>query len=128
MAWTDEKITVMPNGVSSSFRPIAREAAAHWLESRYPVPPRFILTVGDLQPRKNHIALIRAFEELLRTYPDLPHHLVLVGKQAWRSNDVVAAAKASPAGKPHPLHGFRVGRRTDAVLRRLRSVRVSVAL
>jgi glycosyltransferase involved in cell wall biosynthesis len=90
----DEKITVLPNGVSSTFRPIAREAAAHWLHSRYAVPPRFILSVGDLQPRKNHIALIRAFEELIRTYPELPQHLVFVGKLAWRSDEVIAAAKA----------------------------------
>ncbi len=91
----DERITVMPNGVSGAFRPLAREAAAHWLESRYAVPPRFILSVGDLQPRKNHIALIRVFEELVRTYPELPQHLVFVGKPAWRSEQVIAAAKAS---------------------------------
>src|SRR5260370_41502619 len=67
----DEKITVMPNGVSSAFRPITRDAAAHWLERRYSLPKRFILTVGDLQPRKNHLALIRAFEELRRAHPQL---------------------------------------------------------
>ena len=50
--------------------------------------------MGDLQPRKNHIALIRAFEELIRTYPELPQHLIFVGKLAWRSEEVVAAAKA----------------------------------
>lgn len=94
----EERITVVPNGVSSAFRPVARESAAHWVSSRYPVPPRFILTVGDLQPRKNHIALIAAFEELIRAHPDLPQHLVLVGKPAWRSEEVIAAAKASPVG------------------------------
>ncbi len=92
----DERITVMPNGVSSAFRPIARETAAHWLERRYSLPKRFILTVGDLQPRKNHLALIRSFEELLRAHPELPQHLVFVGKRAWRSEQVIAAAKASP--------------------------------
>jgi len=92
----DEKITVMPNGVSSAFRPIARETAAQWLKGRYALPQRFILTVGDLQPRKNHLALIRAYEELLRDLPELPQHLVLVGKPAWRSEQVIAAAKASP--------------------------------
>lgn len=94
----DEKITVMPNGVSSAFRPIAREVAAQWLESRYSLPKRYILTVGDLQPRKNHLALIRSYEELLRAHPELPQHLVFVGKRAWRSEQVIAAAKASPAG------------------------------
>ena len=85
----------MPNGVSSAFRPISRDASTQWLQSRYDLPPRFILTVGDLQPRKNHIALIRAFEDLIRTYPELPQHLVFVGKHAWRSDDVAAAASAS---------------------------------
>ena len=91
----DEKITVMPNGVSSAFRPMARDAAAYRLRERYDVPPHFILTVGDLQPRKNHIALIRCFEQLIRTYPELPQHLVFVGKPAWRSDEVKSAAKAS---------------------------------
>jgi glycosyltransferase involved in cell wall biosynthesis len=90
----DEKITVMPNGVSPKFRPMAREAASQWLKKSYRVPPRFILSVGDLQPRKNHIALIRAFEELIRTYPELPQHLIFVGKLAYRSEEVVAAAKS----------------------------------
>jgi glycosyltransferase involved in cell wall biosynthesis len=98
----DEKITVMPNGVSPKFRPMAREAASQWLKKRYQVPPQFILSVGDLQPRKNHIALIRAFEELIRTYPELPQHLIFVGKLAWRSEEVVAAAKAcSVASRIH---------------------------
>src|ERR1051326_6478779 len=98
----DEKITVMPNGVSSASRRVARGAAARWLESRYRVPPRFILSVGDLQPRKNHAALITAFEQLLRAHPELPQHLVFVGKLAWRSGEILAAAKASPAsGRIH---------------------------
>jgi glycosyltransferase involved in cell wall biosynthesis len=94
----DEKITVMPNGVSPKFRPIARETAKQWLGKRYRVPPQFILSVGDLQPRKNHIALIKAFEELIRTYPELPQHLIFVGKLAWKSEEVLAAAKASSIG------------------------------
>ena len=98
----EEKITVMPNGVSSAFRPMAREAASHWLEGRYSLPKRFILSVGDLQPRKNHITLIRAYEQLLRANSDLPQHLVMVGKHAWRSDEVIAAAKRSPAaGRIH---------------------------
>jgi len=93
---SDDKVDVIPNGVSPVFRPLPRELCARRLSKHYSLPPRFILSVGDLQPRKNHILLIRAFEDLIRTYPELPQHLVLVGKHAWRSNTVVAAAKVSP--------------------------------
>ena len=91
----DDKVDVIPNGVSPVFRPLQREVCARRLSKRYSVPPRYILSVGDLQPRKNHVLLIRAFEDLVQTYPELPQHLVLVGKHAWRSSAVLAAARAS---------------------------------
>jgi glycosyltransferase involved in cell wall biosynthesis len=91
----DNRVIVLPNGVSSMFRPVARELSAQRLSQRFGQPARFILTVGDLQPRKNYVLLIRAFEDLIRTYPELPQHLVVVGKRGWKSEDVIAAAQAS---------------------------------
>ena len=43
----------------------------------------FILSVGDLQPRKNHVGLIEAFARLVHAHPHLPHQLVLAGKETW---------------------------------------------
>jgi glycosyltransferase involved in cell wall biosynthesis len=91
----EEKVVALPNGVSSAFRPVAREAAQRSLQASFNMPLPFILTVGDLQPRKNHLGLIRAFEELMRNYPQLPHHLVIVGKETWHAPTVRAAAKKS---------------------------------
>jgi glycosyltransferase involved in cell wall biosynthesis len=91
----EEKVVALPYGVSSAFRPVAREAAQRSLQASFNIPFPFILTVGDLQPRKNHLGLIRAFEELMRSYPQLPHHLVIVGKETWHAPTVRAAAKKS---------------------------------
>jgi glycosyltransferase involved in cell wall biosynthesis len=91
----EEKVVALPYGVSSAFRPVAREAAQRSLQASFNIPLPFILTVGDLQPRKNHLGLIRAFEELMRNYPQLPHHLVIVGKETWHAPTVRAAAKKS---------------------------------
>jgi glycosyltransferase involved in cell wall biosynthesis len=91
----EEKVVVLPNGVSSAFHPVSREAARRTLPASLNIPGPFILTVGDLQPRKNHLGLIHAFEELLRTYSQLPHHLVIVGKETWYAPAVRAAAKKS---------------------------------
>jgi glycosyltransferase involved in cell wall biosynthesis len=90
-----EKVVAIPNGVSSAFRPISHEAALARLVRRYALPAPFILTVGDLQLRKNQTGLILAFEALLRENPSLPHHLVLVGKDSWFSRGVRRAARAS---------------------------------
>jgi glycosyltransferase involved in cell wall biosynthesis len=101
----DEKVVVMPNGVSSVFRPVAREMAQRGMRTSLPPVP-FILTVGDLQPRKNHLGLIAAFEDLIEAHPRLPHHLVVVGKESWHASAVRAAAKKSRLADRIHFTGF----------------------
>jgi glycosyltransferase involved in cell wall biosynthesis len=96
------------------FHPVAREAAQRSLSTSLPQAP-FILTVGDLQPRKNHLGLIRAFEDLIRAHPQLPHHLLIVGKETWHAATVRAAAKKSHAADRIHFTGFV----EDEELRRL---------
>ena len=96
----EDKVVVIPNGVSSEFRPIGREVARRALAPHLRVP--FILCVSDLQPRKNHLKLVASFERLLAAHPQLPHHLVIVGKETWFSPVVkTAAAKSSVASRIH---------------------------
>ena len=90
-----DKVVAIPNGVSSAFRPVSREAALARVMRRFALPAPFVLTVGDLQLRKNQTGLIRAFEALIREQPSLPHHLVLVGKDNWFSSTVRSAARKS---------------------------------
>lgn len=97
-----ENVVVVHNAVSSTFRPMQREAASHWVRDHFGIPAPFVLTVGDLQPRKNHLGLIQAFEELIRHNPQLPHHLVMVGKETWFAPTVrQAAAKSAVADRLH---------------------------
>ena len=102
----EEKITVLPNGVSADFRPIAREAARRSLGAARGIAAPYILTVGDLQPRKNHLGLIRAFEQLIAAHPQLPHHLVVVGKETWHSSAILAAARKSSVSSRIHFTGF----------------------
>ncbi|HYK18624.1 MAG TPA: glycosyltransferase family 1 protein [Bryobacteraceae bacterium] len=102
----EERITVLPNGVSSDFRPVSRELAQRSVKSSLSLTAPFILTVGDLQPRKNHLGLIRAFEQLIKAHPQLPHHLVIVGKETWHSAAVRAAARKSDAASRIHFTGF----------------------
>jgi glycosyltransferase involved in cell wall biosynthesis len=92
----EHRVTVVPNAVSSAFRPVSRDVALNVVHARLGFRAPFVLTVGDLQPRKNQIGLIRAFGELIRSCPCLPHRLVLVGQAGWFGDRVRAAAAASP--------------------------------
>jgi glycosyltransferase involved in cell wall biosynthesis len=91
----DDAVHVIPNGVSSTFRPVARDLARRRVTEKYGFQAPYILTVGDLQPRKNHAGLFHAFEDLLREHPSLPHHLVVTGKRTWYGAKVYQAARDS---------------------------------
>jgi glycosyltransferase involved in cell wall biosynthesis len=112
---SEEKVVVLPNGVSSAFHPVAREVAQRSVRSSFSVSCPFILTVGDLQPRKNHLGMIRAFEDLVRNHPQLPHHLLIVGKETWYAPTVRAVARRSSVSERIHFTGFV----EDAELHRL---------
>ena len=102
----EDKVVVLPNGVASAFRPLSRESAQRWVHSSFGLRSPFILTVGDLAPRKNHACLIRAFEKLVHSHPQLPHQLVIVGKENWRASTVRATAKRSSVADRIHFTGF----------------------
>jgi glycosyltransferase involved in cell wall biosynthesis len=89
------KVEVVPIAVSSTFRPLPREGAFRHVSNRFRINHPFVLTVGDLQPRKNQIGLIRAFEELVLRNPQLPHRLVIVGKKTWFADRIIETGKNS---------------------------------
>jgi glycosyltransferase involved in cell wall biosynthesis len=91
----ESKVVVTPNAVSSQFRPIGREPALAAIERKFGLRGPLVLTVGDLQPRKNHLGLLKAFEEAVRAHPQLTHRLVFVGKETWYSKELHRAVEAS---------------------------------
>jgi glycosyltransferase involved in cell wall biosynthesis len=102
----EDKVVVVPNAAASEFRPISREAASAAVRERFAIAAPFVLSVGDLQPRKNHIGLIRAFARLVRAYPQLKHNLVLAGKPTWFADRVHEAARASGVADRIQFFGF----------------------
>ncbi|HYP13187.1 MAG TPA: glycosyltransferase family 1 protein [Bryobacteraceae bacterium] len=101
-----DKITVIPPGVAPGFRPVARQKAASFIRSAFGLERPFVLTVGDLQPRKNQIGLIQAFEQLIHCNPELPHELVIVGQKTWFSDRIVEYASRSRVASRIRFTGF----------------------
>jgi glycosyltransferase involved in cell wall biosynthesis len=102
----DEKVTVVPNAAGPEYRPISRAAAAAETGKRFSLPTPFILSVGDLQPRKNQVGLIEAFARLVRAYPQLKHRLAIAGKAAWLADRVYRAARESGVAERIQFLGF----------------------
>src|SRR5664279_554872 len=102
----EDKVVVVPNAAASEFRPIAREAASAVVREHFQIDAPFVLSVGDLQPRKNQIGLIRAFARLVKAYPQLKHRLVLAGQETWFARRVRETARDSGVADRIQFTGF----------------------
>lgn len=79
----EEKVKVIYHGVDPIFKRPMDEA----ILEKYHLPKKYILFVGNIEPKKNLERLIRAFD-LLKKNADIPHKLVIVGKKGWKCQSV----------------------------------------
>ena len=85
------RVSVIHPGVSDHFHPVAGAELRAVLERHHVTTP-YILSVGNIQPRKNLLGLLEAFTLLKRT-ERLPHRLVIVGRKAWGYAEVIERAR-----------------------------------
>jgi len=86
-----EKLRVIPLGIGDQYRPVGAAEVAE-VRERLGLPERFILCVGNVEPKKNLPAVIRAFAGVADR---APHHLVVAGRPAWGADAVAAAQRRS---------------------------------
>ena len=109
---SSEKIVVAPLGVRDLCRPRPTSAEVDCFRADHDLRRPFFAVVGNIEPKKNLRAVLRAFEI---ASPRLDHDLVLVGRPGWRCAEDLAALRTTPvAGRVRLL-----GRLPDADLRAL---------
>jgi glycosyltransferase involved in cell wall biosynthesis len=81
-AISTDKISVIPQGVASAFHPVPLTPD---FQTRYDLPWPFILSVGVLEPRKNHAHVIEALRGLHADGQQIG--AVIVGRDGWGWRD-----------------------------------------
>lgn len=99
-----DKVIVTPLGVDGHWRPLSVDEARARLVEIAP-PPRFVLAVGNLHPRKNIPRLIGAVAAA-RNAGAGELHLLLAGQRWWRSDHVDRAIEAAGASGWVRLLGY----------------------
>ena len=81
-----EKISIVPHGVSTSNT---------FSENQY---GKYLLQIGTIEPRKNHVGSILAYEQYRDSTGDNAK-LIIVGKLGWKIESVINAMKQSKYSK-----------------------------
>ncbi len=100
-----DKIAVIYPGISKGFKILRNAQLLKRIRRKYLLPEEFILFVGNLEPKKNVVRLIRAFLKL-RKEKSIKHSLVIVGRKGWKHKDIFGAVKGSPYGKEVIFTGY----------------------
>jgi glycosyltransferase involved in cell wall biosynthesis len=92
-----ERVTVVPGGVDPAFRPVTDPARLVALRHSIGLDATtpYILFIGVIEPRKNLMGLIEAFD-ILKSRRPLPHKLVVAGRRGWLSESTMERAERSP--------------------------------
>jgi glycosyltransferase involved in cell wall biosynthesis len=76
---------------SSLFHPLDQEESLAFVRRQYGLASEFVLAVGNLQPRKNLLRLVKAFAAVCRQRPEA--QLAIVGKAQWQSSAIYKAVQ-----------------------------------
>ena len=110
-----DKIVVVNEAPRRSFQPMPFAQASATVQ-RLGIDEEFILYVGTIEPRKNLVTLVKAFEEVLRS-TSLRPQLVIAGKKGWLTDELFAYIDSAKLGDRICLTGYV----SDAELRALYS-------
>jgi len=100
-----ERVRVVYAGVEKRFAPVEDEAVIGTTLQRYGIQRPYILGLGTLQPRKNFVRLIRAYDRLRRER-SLPHQLVIGGGRGWLYEEIDTCIESLGLQEQVRLIGF----------------------
>jgi glycosyltransferase involved in cell wall biosynthesis len=90
-----EKVVVTPDAIGSQFGPVGEAEKLNSIRKKYGIEKEYLLSVGTLQPRKNFVRLIKAYDALRSSDDEFGHQLVIVGKKGWLYHDIFRVAQGS---------------------------------
>lgn len=94
-----EKIKVIYPGLNHDFYRILDKTLPEFekLKTKYDLPKNFIFYLGTIEPRKNIIGIIEAFNLAKARNPEhKDRHLVIAGNKGWKFKNIFTTAAKSP--------------------------------
>jgi len=94
LQFQEDDITVIHHGVDHNLYKVYQADKLQNTKEKFDLPNDFLLFVGSIEPRKNMITLLKAFNSLDKTtqknYP-----LILVGFKGWENKEIIKEIEKS---------------------------------
>jgi glycosyltransferase involved in cell wall biosynthesis len=74
----DDRLVAIYNGVSEHFRKIADAVELRRVKALYTLPDRFLFFLGNTDPKKNTVGVLKAFSEYVKKTNDQDQYLVIL--------------------------------------------------
>ncbi|MBU1039221.1 glycosyltransferase family 4 protein [Patescibacteria group bacterium] len=74
--------------------------------AKYNLSRPYFLTLGTIEPRKNHLLLLNLYSRLVQKNPAYPYDLVIAGAWGWRTKKISALLKKLKLGDRVKVLGY----------------------
>jgi len=91
-----KKVCVIYLASDSIFRRLADKEKDSNIIKKYGIDKKYILSVGTIEPRKDFVTLIKAFNHIKQTDAASGYKLVIAGRTGWKSEPTYAERESSP--------------------------------
>jgi len=92
-----EKVTVIHNASPSGFKKLS-QSEKEAIQKEFTEGAKYFAYLGSFHPRKNIMGLIESFN-VFKRQSGLPHKLVLMGRWAWKTEEIKEKLQNSPYSK-----------------------------
>jgi len=90
------KVEVVYLAADSLFKKLPEKEKDKNVLKKYKINKKYILSVGTIEPRKNFITLIKAFNHIKQKKADFNYKLVITGRTGWKSEATYLERENSP--------------------------------
>ena len=103
LAVPDDKVVAIHEAARTCFTSASPEEISR-VKQKFSLSDQFLLYVGTIEPRKNLLSLVLAFEQTSKMFPNL--QLVFAGRKGWKVDDLLAYIKRSRVGNKIVFTGY----------------------
>jgi glycosyltransferase involved in cell wall biosynthesis len=100
-----DRIAAIPEAAKACFFP-DNSQEAFLARKRLGVGEKFVLYVGTVEPRKNLLTLVQAFEKAVKILGDSSLQLVIAGRKGWLIDDLFGYVERSPSAGQIKFTGY----------------------